>query len=240
MSTTSLFDNQGEYTGALAMITDITERKLAEEKIKISLKEKEVLLKEIHHRVKNNLQVISSLLKLQSGYIKDEEALSLFTDSYNRVRSMALIHEKLYQSEDLARVNAAEYINNLITNLFRSYNVSSQKIRLAVEVESIWLDVDTAIPCGLIINELVSNALKYAFKSQEDGELFIHFSLNQQNDINLLVRDNGVGLPPDFDIEETESLGLQLVYNLTGQLNGKIQIDSSKGTSFLIAFCNDK
>ncbi|AUB39254.1 CheY chemotaxis protein or a CheY-like REC [Nostoc flagelliforme CCNUN1] len=139
------------------------ERKQAEEQIKASLQEKEVLLKEIHHRVKNNLQIISSLLNLQAEYIKDNQALEVFKDSQNRIESMALIHEKLYQSQDLAKINFADYIQDLVTNLFYSYNVNSSAISLKMNVEEVFLAIDAAIPCGLIINELISNSLKYAF-----------------------------------------------------------------------------
>lgn len=223
-------------TAAVSVGIDITERKQAEERLRASLKEKEVLLKEIHHRVKNNLQVISSLLKLQSGYIKDSEALGLFTDSYNRVRSMALIHEKLYQSQNLARIDAADYIPNLVSNLFRSYSVCSQDINLKIEVENIWLDADTAISCGLIMNELVSNSLKYAFPSDGAGEIMVKFFVTGEEKCCMIVRDNGVGMPTDFDLEEAESLGLQLVWNLTGQLGGDIELSSDGGTSFKITF----
>ncbi|MFB2837028.1 PAS domain S-box protein [Floridanema evergladense] len=230
---------QGKYKGHLWMYRDITERKKAESEIRTSLKEKELLLKEIHHRVKNNLQVISSLLKLQSSYIKDEEALVLFTESYNRVRSMALIHEKLYQSKGLARIDAVDYIRDLTDNLFRSYNVAANFITLNLQVEHIELDIDTAIPCGLIINELVSNALKYAFVDREKGELLISFSCQEESqEITLVISDNGIGLPPDFDITEIESLGLQLVYNLTDQLDGNIEICSEQGAKFTITFIN--
>jgi PAS domain S-box-containing protein len=223
-------------TAAVSVGIDITERKQTEERLRASLKEKEVLLKEIHHRVKNNLQVISSLLKLQSGYIKDKEALELFTDSYNRVRSMALIHEKLYQSQNLAQIDAADYIPNLVSNLFRSYSVSSDAINLKIEVENIWLDADTAIPCGLIMNELVSNSIKYAFPSGRTGEIMVKFFVTGEDKCCMIVRDDGAGMPPDFDLEEAESLGLQLVWNLTGQLGGDIELSSEGGTSFKITF----
>ncbi|MFB2968736.1 PAS domain S-box protein [Aerosakkonema sp. BLCC-F183] len=227
---------RGKYSGHLWMYRDITERKQAENHIRASLKEKEVLLKEIHHRVKNNLQVISSLLKLQSAYIKDEQALTLFTESYNRIRSMALIHEKLYQSEGLSRINASEYINEMVRNLVNSYKVYASSVQLGIETEEMEIDIDTAIPCGLIINELVTNALKYAFNDREIGKLCVNFYRLDRDSLRLEVSDNGVGLPPDFDIEEIDSLGLQLVYNLTEQLDGEIAIDSSRGTAFQITF----
>jgi PAS domain S-box-containing protein len=226
---------------------DIHDYKEAEAKLKASLQEKEVLLKEIHHRVKNNLQIISSLLKLQSGYLDNPDVLLPLSDSYNRVRSMALIHEKLYQSEDLARIEAADYIQNLANNLFASYNVSQDEIVLSTEIDPVLLDVDTAIPCGLIINEILTNSIKYAFKDhphsqaqesreRSDSEIVIQFLYQPDNRLMLRLRDNGVGLPPDFDIKNTESLGLQLVYNLTQQLGGDLEIDTHQGTSFTITF----
>lgn len=215
---------------------EIIERKQAETKITASLKEKEVLLKEIHHRVKNNLQIISSLLKLQSSYVKDEKVLGLFEESNNRVKTMALIHEKLYQSPNLARINAQEYINNLTNNLVHSYSVFNHNIKLCLDIDNIFLDIDTAIPCGLIINELVSNSLKYAFIEKDDGLVLLKLSLNKSQGITLLVKDNGVGLQEDLKIEEVDSLGLQLVYNLTEQLEGKIKIERGQGTYFEINF----
>ncbi|MBD1936981.1 PAS domain S-box protein [Microcoleus sp. FACHB-68] len=225
-----------EGAAAVSVAIDITERQQAQEQLKASLKEKEVLLKEIHHRVKNNLQIISSLLKLQSSYLKDPEAQALFKDSYNRVRSMALIHEKLYRSSDLAKIDLADYIRNLLGNLFSSYGISSQAIELKLKVDNISLDVDTAIPCGLIINELVSNSIKYAFTSDLGGKICVEFSLNKANDYILLVSDNGVGLPSDFDLEQTDSLGLQLVFNLAEQLGGTINLKTDRGTEFQIQF----
>lgn len=233
----NLICNQtGQPIRMTGVVIDINERKLAEKALRTSLKEKEVLLKEIHHRVKNNLQIISSLLKLQSSYIKDEEVITLFAESYNRVRSMALLHEKLYHSVDLARINADDYICNLTKNLFSSYNVSFSSLNLKTTIDNIKLDIDTAIPCGLIINELVTNSLKYAFPGIRKGQICITFLQQDNNTLYLKVSDDGVGLPPDFDIEQIQSLGLQLVVNLTEQLGGKLEIDSTNGTSFAITF----
>ncbi|MBW4681612.1 MAG: PAS domain S-box protein [Microcoleus vaginatus WJT46-NPBG5] len=225
-----------EGAAAVSVAIDITERQQAQEQLKVSLKEKEVLLKEIHHRVKNNLQIISSLLKLQSSYLKDIEAQTLFKDSYNRVRSMALIHEKLYRSSDLAKIDLADYIRNLLGNLFSSYGVSSQAIELKLKVDNISLDVDTAIPCGLIINELVSNSIKYAFTPGLRGKICVEFYLKRENEYILLISDNGVGLPSGFDLEQTDSLGLQLVFNLAEQLGGSINLNTDNGTKFKIKF----
>ena len=213
---------------------DIAARKLAEAHLKSSLKEKEVLLKEIHHRVKNNLQIISSLLNLQSGYIQDPQAGELFKESRNRVKSMALIHERLYQSKDLARIDFAEYVRNLTTHLFRSYGVTARAVSLQIAVDNILLDIDTAIPCGLIINELVTNSLKYAFPPGLEGEIRIGLHRESNGQLALNVSDNGTGLSPDFDFQKTESLGLQLVNTLTDQLQGQIEIERQGGTTFKI------
>ena len=222
---------------AVSVSTNITELVTAEAKLKASLQEKEVLLKEIHHRVKNNLQVISSLLKLQSTYIDDEKTLSLFRDSQNRVRAMALIHERLYQSSDLAKIEAKEYIKTLVSNLVQSYSIDSNSIHLISQIDPIFLDVDTAVPCGLILNELLSNALKYAFPKGQAGTIHLEFISQPSQQYLIRVQDNGVGLPEDFQSQEWETLGLQLVWNLTGQLDGEIQVNSSKeGTEFQICF----
>lgn len=213
---------------------DITARQQAEEHLKSSLKEKEVLLKEIHHRVKNNLQIISSLLNLQSGYIQDSQAGEMFKESRNRVKSMALIHERLYQSKDLARIDFAEYVRNLTTHLFRSYGVNTHAVGLKIAVGKILLDIDTAIPCGLIINELVTNSLKYAFPPGVAGEIRIDLHRENNGCLALVVSDNGAGLPPDFDFHNTDSLGLQLVSTLTEQLEGTIQLERDSGTTFKI------
>ena len=213
--------------------------------LEASLEEKEVLLKEIHHRVKNNLQVISSLLNLQSGYINDEAALQMFKESQNRVRSMALIHEKLYQSEDLARIDFAEYIRDLTNYLLRMYGTGTYRVRLIVNVEDVSLDIDTAIPCGLMVNELVSNSLKYAFpmgdrsldeQREFKAEISVDLRLDNDSNLILIVSDNGVGFPENLDFRETESLGLQLVNTLTEQLDGSIELDRTGGTTFKITF----
>lgn len=224
-------------TAAVSVAIDITEQKDAEAKLRASLKEKEVLLKEIHHRVKNNLQIVSSLLKLQASYIRDQEVVIMFTDSYNRVRSMALIHEKLYSSPDLGRIDPADYIQNLVTNLLNSYRGFQKNITSVVEVDSNPLDIDTALPCGLIINELVSNSLKYAFPDPEKtGQISVFFKEERQQEYLLKISDDGIGLPLEFEWEKTESLGLQLVWNLAEQLNGRIELDRSNGTEFLLRF----
>jgi two-component sensor histidine kinase/CBS domain-containing protein len=218
---------------------ELKERQRTEEQLKLSLKEKEILLKEIHHRVKNNLQVISSVLRLQSDYIKDEQVLALFRDSQNRIRSMALIHEKLHQSSNLLKINFDEYIRDLADNLLRSYAANAQTATLRTEAAGVWLNIDTAIPCGLIINELVSNALKHAFPvPNSDNEIVIQIFPTSGNQFSLIVQDNGIGFPPELDFRNTESLGLELVCIFTEQLEGKIELDlnNGSGTTFEITF----
>ncbi|HEY9858020.1 MAG TPA: histidine kinase dimerization/phosphoacceptor domain -containing protein [Candidatus Obscuribacterales bacterium] len=216
---------------------ELAERKRAEDQLKLSLKEKEVLLKEIHHRVKNNLQVISSVLRLQSDYVRDEKILALFNDSQNRIRSMALIHEKLYQSSNLLKINFDEYIRDLTDNLIRSYVSFSSAVTLTTNAIGVWLNIDTAIPCGLIINELVSNSLKHAFsETNQENEIQISITSAHDNEFTLIVRDNGIGFPEDIDFRNTESLGLELVCIFTEQLDGTIELDRSNGTAFVITF----
>jgi len=229
-------DSSGQPKGFRGIARDITERKRAEEKIQVSLREKEVLLKEIHHRVKNNLQVISSLLNLQSKYIKDLKTQEVLKESQNRVKSMALIHEKLYQSKDLGRINLAEYTQNLISNLFHSYGASTNHIAFTIHADDIFLNIDTAIPCGLILNELVSNSLKHAFLGGSQGEIQVAIRSNYDHHFALVVRDNGVGFPKDLNFRDTESLGLQLINTLVNQLDGSIELDTSEGTAFKIDF----
>lgn len=228
----------GEIYRFAGIAEDITERKQAEQQIQASLKEKEVLLKEIHHRVKNNLQVISSLLKLQSGYIQDKQVLESFKESQSRIKSIALIHENLYQSKNLSQINFAEYVQQLVVNLFRAYGVNSSAISLKVQVEDVLLGVDTAITCGLIINELVSNCLKYAFPKGKIGEISILLIRvpNQDNKLVLTIRDNGVGFPKNIDFRNPESLGLQLVNTLAAQIKGNIEFNCNGITEFNIEF----
>ena len=208
---------------------DVTQSRQAEEQIKSSLKEKEVLLKEIHHRVKNNLQIISSLLNLQSAEIEDPKASQKFRESQDRVKAMALIHERLYQSSDLAKIDFSGYVRSLTGHLLRSYRINASSIRLNVEVESVPMNLDIAIPCGLIINELVSNAFKYAFPESERGTIDVCFSNENDGKLRLVVQDNGVGFPEDKNPEETDSLGLKLVRSLTEQLSGTLKYRNRNG-----------
>lgn len=219
---------------------EIIERKKAEEKVKASLQEKEILLKEIHHRVKNNLQVISSLLYLQSLNLKDEVAINSFKDSQDRIRCMALIHEKLYRSKDLGSINFSDYLKSLIEDLSKSFMNENTNVKTIINADEINLSLDTALSCGLIVNELVTNAFKYAFPSsllEKQNDFKIEVGI-KKNDFKYLltISDNGIGLPNDIDLENTESLGLKLVYTIVNQLNGSIEINSERGTHYKIIF----
>ncbi len=200
-----------------------------------------MLLKEIHHRVKNNLRIIQSMLNLQMPYINDPQALELFKESRNRIYSMALIHEKLYQSESLAQIDIREYVQSLTSNLFLSYGVSDRVITPRIYVEDVPLDIDTLVPCALIINELVSNSLKHAFpasstRSAATGEIRIDLRRDIGNRLRLAVSDDGVGLPEGLSIEKSRSLGLQLVSVLVRQLKGVVALHSRAPTEFVISF----
>lgn len=227
------YDYSGEPMRMVGTVQDITEIKIAEEEIKKSLKEKEILLQEIHHRVKNNMQVISSLLTLQSASIEDKKTAEIFRQSQDRIRSMALIHEKLYRTEDFSRIDFKEYIETLTRALFNSYKKDTQRILLKIDVKDVYLNIETAIPLGLIINELISNSLKHAFKQGKKGELCIALSESGKDNLELRVRDNGVGIPDDFDIRSQNSLGFQIITLLAeNQLRGKIKLNRNGGTEF--------
>lgn len=235
LDTAAILDEKGKFKGFRTTLTDISERKKMEGEIGDSLKEKELLLKEIHHRVKNNLQVISSLLNMQSRYIKNKTDQELFRESQTRAKSMALIHERLYQSTDLRRIDFGEYIKTLTYDLYHSYGGNPNTIKLNIELEPIMVDINTAVPCGLIVNELLSNTLKHAFPNGRRGELNIKFYSKNKN-LVLIVRDDGVGFPEDLNFRNTESLGLNLVNTLVGQINGEIEIMVDHGTEFKIKF----
>ncbi|HAA27382.1 MAG TPA: hypothetical protein DCE56_06485 [Cyanobacteria bacterium UBA8553] len=230
------FDEAGKPIRKTGIDLDVSERKRAELQLQESLQEKEVLLQEIHHRVKNNLQVICSLLDLQSQYIKEPAMRDMFRESYNRVKSMALVHEKLYQHRNFARINFAEYIESLTQDLFYAYRVKASHVTRELDIEEITLNIDTTIPCALIINELVSNALKYAFPDNQEGTISVALHTEESQQLTLTVKDSGKGLPKDFDFNTTKSLGLQLVKVLTNQLQGTLEIDSKSGTEFRISF----
>jgi PAS domain S-box-containing protein len=228
-----------EFSGkklTVSFAKDITERKRADERIRASLTEKEILLKEIHHRVKNNLQIISTLLDLQSDSIRDEHTLNLFRESQDRIRTMALVHEQLYNSRDLAYIDFSGYAERLVSSLYQSYVEDTGRIGMKVEVRGVELMIDQAIPCGLIINELVSNAIKYAFPGQRSGEIIVSGRTDDDGWVVLTVADNGAGLPQGFDWARAETLGLQIVSMLTRQLRGTLDLGEGSGASFMLRF----
>ncbi len=226
----------GLTTALVCSLRDISEQVQAEEQIKASLQEKEVLLREIHHRVKNNMQVISSLLALQAGYTDDEDANQMFRESQNRIRSMALVHELLYQSHDLAHIDFVEYVHKLTRHLLYSYLTDPGRIGLEIVSDPIYLEIDMAIPCGLIINELISNSLKHAFPDNRKGIIRVELRTDGNGLHTIIVRDNGVGIPEKLNVHQTETLGLQLVTSLAGQLNATIGLHRYRGTTFEIRF----
>ncbi len=246
------FEEQ-DFASSLANLISLgfeaSKRKKAEKKLKTSIKEKEILMREIHHRAKNNLTIISSLLGLQSRYINDKEALNVFKESQNRARSMALIHEKLYKSNELKKINFGEYIRNLTTELFNSYQTSPE-IELNMDIDDIFLDISTSVSLALIVNEIITNSLKYAFPAisgygpadykstslyKNKGDILVKF--NKKSDgLQLIVEDNGIGFPNDLDFKNTNSLGMQLVNTLTKQIKGTIELERTEGTRFIINF----
>jgi PAS domain S-box-containing protein len=229
------FISKGRVIGLRGVMVDITQRKSAEDAIKKSLEEKEVLLREIHHRVKNNLQVISSLLHLQELSVEKEEVVDLLKESGGRVRSMAMIHEKLYQSPSFTHIPFKDYILKLLSDIFYSYGIPpTGSIETKLDIEDLNVNIDTAIPLGLIINELVTNSVKYAFP---EGKGTIKIELKSlTGEMKLTIADNGIGLPKDIDLETTETLGLKLVYTLVNQLEGKLKMSVDDGTEFIITF----
>ncbi|MBI4776206.1 MAG: PAS domain S-box protein [Deltaproteobacteria bacterium] len=236
-------DAEGRIVGLHGTVQDITEHKRAEEalrqgeeRLRASLGEKEVLLKEIHHRVKNNMQVISSLLALQADELQDTAMRSILRDVTHRVRSMAMVHEKLYQSTDLARVEFADYARSLLNYLWRAHGAAASGVGLDLDLEPVLLPVNEAVPCGLILNELFSNALKHAFSGRDGGQVAVSLRGDTQRHVRLSVRDNGAGLPPGMDWGQTRSLGLRLVQMLAGQLRADVEVTSDKGTEFTITF----
>jgi two-component sensor histidine kinase len=238
-----IHDEAGTLLGAVNVLVDITDRKRtemalrdSEERLKVALHEKEVLLKEIHHRVKNNLQVVCSLLRLQCDTIDDSTLRELFYESELRVRSMALIHETLYQTPDVARFHLAPFLRTLSAELFRAYGVDPQHIALTIRIDEVVLPLDAAIPCGLILNELLSNALKHAFPNGGRGDIRIELQAGTDRQVLLRVADTGVGLPEGVDVCQTDSLGLQLVSALTEQLQGTIAVERDGGTALTVTF----
>jgi len=230
-------DGPGDPRYFIAVAEDTTERKNAELAVKSSLAEKEVLLREIHHRVKNNMQVISSLLNLQAKNIEDARLSKMFRESQSRVRAMALIHEILYQSGNLGRIDLGEYVSKLATGLVRMYGTEPDRINLNIGAQDVTLGIDDTVPCGLVINELLSNSLKYAFRDGRMGEIGIDAAPVKNGKIMLVVHDDGVGIPAEVDIRNTETMGMRLVIGLVeSQLGGQVDLDRDHGTRFTITF----
>ncbi len=216
---------------------EIIERQQAESKVRNSLKEKELLLKEIHHRVKNNLLVVSSLLEFQTAYIQEPEIIRIFENSQNRIHSMALIHEQLYNSHDLKTIDFSQYIETLVEKLSETYNIDQTNITFSLDIQPVLINIETAHPCGLIVNELIANALEHGFPNNQKGHIVVSLHTVINRLIVLKIQDNGIGFPIDLDFQNTESLGLQLVSTLTKQLEGEITLDRTEGTCFTITFC---
>ena len=229
------FDD-GRPTCTIAVIQDISERKQAEDELKSSLSEKDVLLKEIHHRVKNNMQVISSLVDLQANEVKDKALHAIFKDVIHRVRSMAMVHEKLYQSTDFARVEFADYARSLLGYLWHSQGTVAPGVQLKLDLEPVLLPVNEAVPCGLILNELFTNSLKHAFASRDNGTVTVSLRRDGAGKVSMTVQDNGIGLPPEIDIKQAPSLGLRLVQMLARQLHAVMESQTDNGTKITIAF----
>jgi PAS domain S-box-containing protein len=220
----------------VAIYNDITERKRAEEAAQASLREKEVLLREIHHRVKNNMQVISSLFNLQAGKILNPEYRKILKEGQTRLRAMSLVHEKLYQSRDLSKIDLAVYIQSLGIQLFQTYLIDPDQVQLETDFEEVPLDLNSAVPCGLILNELISNSLKHAFPEGRKGLIRIGLKHGPDDTIILQVADNGIGFPKNLDFRQSESLGLEVANLLVGQIEGTIELDRTNGTAFTVTF----
>jgi len=219
-----------------AIIRDVSERKKAEERILDSLREKDVLLREIHHRVKNNMQIISSLLSLQSQKFQGLEVVEAFRESQDRIRSMALVHEKLYQTRDLSRIDFSDYAKSLTSFLFKTYKTDETRIALKLDLDKVFLDINAAVPCGLILNELVLNALKHAFPDERKGKVTVELRESEAGTVRLTVRDDGVGFPEGIDIAQADTMGLQIVSLLTEQLDGRVEVKRDGGTAFSVSF----
>ncbi len=220
----------------LSAIVDISDRKQKEERIQAALREKDILLGEIHHRVKNNLQLVDSLLDLQASQIDDPAVLGMLRDSQNRIRSMVLIHQTLYQSKDFAKVDFANFLDSLLSTLVASYGMESDRVGLTVNTVEVYLPLSAAIPCGLVVNELITNAFKHAFPDHRRGRITVDLTDEGNGQVGLAVSDDGIGIPADLDIEQTATLGLQLVSLLTDQLGGTVSIQRADPTRFVLRF----
>jgi PAS domain S-box-containing protein len=218
-------------------IMDIGDRKKSEDQLQRSLREKEILLREVHHRVKNNMQVISGLIELQSAQISDPETHRLFQESYERIKTMALIHESLYRSEDFARIDFSIYLDKLISYLLSSYGRSRDEISVDIRLQVIYMNMDIAVPCGLIANELISNSLKHGFPGGRRGTISIRLENAGEKECEFMVSDDGVGFPPGLDFRKTPSFGLQLINGLAShQMRGTVELRKGTGTTFVIRF----
>ena len=214
----------------------VTRAVLTNAELERRVQEKDLLLSEIHHRVKNSLQVVSSLLSLEAARIVDPSVSEMLQITQNRIRSMALIHQTLYQSKDFSRVDFHAFLQSFVPTLIQSYSIHPEEISLIFHVAEVRLPIDAAIPCGLIVNELISNALKHAFPGERRGTICVEFAQCMDNSASLSVTDDGVGIPADFDFERSQTLGIQLVYMLTGQLGGTLTVKRSERTSFILRF----
>lgn len=236
ITTSPLHDNGGNVIGSVHVARDITERKIMEEQLEQALEDKDILMKEIHHRVKNNLMIMASLLNMQSRYIEDEVAKDIFKDSQSRAKTMALIHEKLYQSKELKKLDAQDYMESLARDIYHAYIKDPQRIQLDLEVEQHMLDINTVIPLGLIFNEILTNTFKYAFPGDSEGVVNVRFKGKENKQFLLEVADDGIGLPPDFPDKKTDSLGMRLIHSLTEQIMGELEINSDHGTQIRVKF----
>jgi PAS domain S-box-containing protein len=226
----------GRFLGVQGVMTDITDRKRAEEKLKASLREKEAIMREIHHRVKNNMQIVSSLLNLQARQLKDEKLQVLFKESQSRIKTMALVHESFYKSKDMNRIDISDYIKKMATHLMAFYGVETIQIQFNLDIMPIEIEIHRAIPCGLILNELITNSLKHAFAGKPDGKITVSLHTGESGKICLSVKDSGIGFPEKLDFRNTESLGMQIIMNLVDQLDGSIELRRDRGTEFIIQF----
>ena len=235
MDSSSNYPHEDIFQGHLLIIQDINKRKKLEDELKKSLEEKDLMMKEIHHRVKNNFMIIQSLLQLQSRHIDEEDVLEIFKESQNRIKSMAFVHQRLYQHDNLKKINFGDYPETLASDIFKSYVSNPDQITLDIDTEDVELDIDTAIPLGLILNELISNSLKYAFPNSRKGRLMVKSYL-KDNKYSLIVSDNGIGFPKELNYKNSDSLGLKLIHSLSDQIGADVKLDTTNGTKFEITF----
>jgi len=232
-----LRDGDGNVVGILGASVDITERKQSEEQLKQALAEKTTLLQELYHRTKNNMQVIHAILALRASYVQDEQLLTVLEDVQDKIHAMALVHQKLYESRNLSSIDLKEYINDLAAHLVQSYQVQSNGITLELDTDSVFVLIDTAIPCGLILSELISNVFKHAFPGDRTGRITIQLHRVDDETITLQVSDNGVGVPSNFDVRNSNSLGLQTVVGIIEhQLRGEMTLETGHGVGWQIRF----